>query len=430
MTPSAQTRLVPLFANPSRHDTSPTPSPTPAPAPAPRHDIGFWLVGGVFAAAMAFSTIPAPLYGYYRERDGFSTFMITVIFAAYGVGVIASLFLAGHTSDWFGRRRLIWAALAAETTAAVIFLVWPALPGLLVARVATGVGVGLVTATATAHMGELHAVSRPGQGPARADRMAVLANLGGLALGPLVAGLLAQYVAHPLTVPYLVFLVVFVVAAGLVWTVPETVDLGSPRPRYRPQRVSIPAVGRPQYYAVAVAAFAAFSILGLFTSVSSGFVSGTLHHTSPLLSGSITFVVFGAAATAQIAAAGVPADRQLRVGLALVAAGVLILTGGVWGSSLALFVVGGVLAGAGAGLSFKGALSTAAGLALPESRSEAIAGLLLVAFIGLVLPVVGIGVATTSVSLPSALLGFATGLLLVTAAVGIRLRSLAASPPN
>ena len=64
---------------------------------------------------------------------------------------------------------------------------------------------------------------------------------------------------------------------------------------------------------------------------------------------------------------------------------------------------------------------------LPESRSEAIAGLLLVAFVGLVLPVVGIGVATTSVTLPSALLGFAIGLLLVTAAVSVRLRSLTAS---
>src|SRR5690349_13850427 len=66
----------------------------------------FWVLAVVFAAAMAFSTVPTPLYAFYRQRDGFSTFMITVIFAAYAVGVIGSLFLAGHISDWFGRRRL------------------------------------------------------------------------------------------------------------------------------------------------------------------------------------------------------------------------------------------------------------------------------------------------------------------------------------
>jgi MFS family permease len=32
--------------------------------------------------------------------------MITVVYAVYAIGVIASLFLGGHVSDWVGRRRL------------------------------------------------------------------------------------------------------------------------------------------------------------------------------------------------------------------------------------------------------------------------------------------------------------------------------------
>src|SRR5687768_18490471 len=127
---------------------------------------------------MAFSTIPTPLYAIYRERDGFSTFMITVVFAAYSVGVIGSLFLAGHISDWFGRRRLLLAALAVEALAAGFFLLWPELPGLILARVLTGIGVGLITATATAQMGELHALARPQAGRTRAERAAVAANMG------------------------------------------------------------------------------------------------------------------------------------------------------------------------------------------------------------------------------------------------------------
>jgi hypothetical protein len=385
----------------------------------------FWAIGLVFAAAMAFSTVPAPLYASYRQRDGFSTFMITVIFAAYAVGVICSLFLAGHTSDWLGRRRLLLGAIAAEVVAAVLFLVWAELPGLILARFVTGIGVGLITATATAQMGELHALARPGTGRQRADRASVLANMGGLALGPLFAGLFAEYVAHPLFVPYAVFLVILLIAAITVIVVPETVDLTRPRPRYRPQRVSVPNQGRPLYYLVAVASFAGFSILGLFTSVSAGFIAGTLHHTSPLLAGTVTFLVFGAGAIAQIASSGLAAPRQVQTGLALMAAGVLLVTAAVWWPTLALFIVGGIIAGSGVGVLFKGALATVVGLAAPQSRGEALAGLFLAAYAGLVVPVLGIGVATLTVSLRAALLGFALGVLLVVGAVALRLRTVA-----
>ena len=395
-----------------------------APEPARSLPVGvsFWVLALVFATAMAFSTIPTPLYAFYRQRDGFSTFMITVVFAAYSIGVIGSLFLAGHVSDWFGRRRLLLSALAFESVAAVLFLVWTSLPGLILARVVTGVGVGLITATATAHMGELHALARPGQGRTRAERAAVAANMGGLALGPLIGGLLAEYVDHPLVVPYLLFLGLLLAAGIAVVVVPETVDLTRDRPRYRPQRVSVPSQGRPLYYTVAIASFTAFSILGLFTSVAPGFIAGTLHHSSPLLAGAITFLVFGSGATAQIAASAWPAARQVTAGLALTATGVLIVTAAVWWPNLGLFLAGGMLAGSGVGVLFKGALGTVVGLARPEARGEALAGLFLAAYAGLVVPVLGIGVATLNSSLRSALLGFAAGVLVVIGLVAARLR--------
>ena len=400
------------------------PSLPAAPEPVRSLPVGvsFWVLALVFATAMAFSTIPTPLYAFYRQRDGFSTFMITVIFAAYSIGVIGSLFLAGHVSDWFGRRRLLLSALAFESVAAVLFLVWTSLPGLILARVVTGVGVGLITATATAHMGELHALARPGQGRTRAERAAVAANMGGLALGPLIGGLLAEYVDRPLVVPYLLFLGLLLAAGIAVVVVPETVDLTRDRPRYRPQRVSVPSQGRPLYYTVAIASFTAFSILGLFTSVAPGFIAGTLHHSSPLLAGAITFLVFGSGATAQIAASAWPAARQVTAGLALTATGVLIVTAAVWWPNLGLFLAGGMLAGSGVGVLFKGALGTVVGLARPEARGEALAGLFLAAYAGLVVPVLGIGVATLDSSLRSALLGFAAGVLVVIGLVAARLR--------
>jgi uncharacterized membrane protein YhaH (DUF805 family) len=58
-----------------------------------RHRRAYWVVALVFLAVMALGTVPSPLYDLYRDRDGFSLFMVTVI---YAVGVIGALLLAGH----------------------------------------------------------------------------------------------------------------------------------------------------------------------------------------------------------------------------------------------------------------------------------------------------------------------------------------------
>jgi MFS family permease len=170
-----------------------------------RYGAAFWWIAFVFVTGMAFSTVPTPLYPLYQVRDGFSTFVITIVFAAYTVGVLTSLMLAGHLSDLVGRRKVLLTALALELTAALLFLVEPPLAVLLVARLITGLGLGMLTPTATAHLQELHQASRPGASPQRFEIVSTAANIGGLGIGPLIAGVLAQYVTAPLRLPYLIF---------------------------------------------------------------------------------------------------------------------------------------------------------------------------------------------------------------------------------
>src|SRR5690242_15392260 len=126
-----------------------------------RYRRAFWLVAFAFLAVMAFSAVPSPLYGLYRVRDHFSLFMITVIYAVYAVGVIGSLLLAGHLSDWYGRRPLLLPALGLAIVSAVVFLLVKSLPGLLVGRLLNGLSIGIVVSTATAYLTELDAVGRP-----------------------------------------------------------------------------------------------------------------------------------------------------------------------------------------------------------------------------------------------------------------------------
>ena len=74
---------------------------------------------------------------------------------------------------------------------ALVFVVWQSLAGLLVARVLTGVALGAAVATATAYIADLDA-GPDGSGSRRSGIVATVANIGGLALGPLIAGVLVQ----------------------------------------------------------------------------------------------------------------------------------------------------------------------------------------------------------------------------------------------
>jgi MFS family permease len=374
-----------------------------------RHALGFWTVALAFLVVMAFSTVPSPLYGLYQQRDGFSSLVITIIYAAYAVGVVASLFLLGHVSDWHGRRRVLVPAVAVSILSAALFLVWRDVPGLIVARVVNGLSVGVVAATATAYLAELHAAAHPDAGPRRSQLIATAVNIGGLGLGTLISGLLAQWVGHPLTVPYVVFLVVLALSVAVLLAVPETRERPDPLPAYRRQRISVPAAARGRFAAAAVGAVVAFGAQGLFTGLAATFLVGTLHHPSHALAGLTVFLMFWAGVALQFATVTWPVRRTLAAGIGAMLAGLVLTVAAVWLStpSLALFLAGGALTGAGAGAVFKGAVGTVIEIAPAETRAEALAGLFLAGYVGLSVPVVGAGVALQFVSPRVTLLAFA-----------------------
>jgi len=379
-----------------------------------------------FLMVMAYATIPTPLYPLYQELDGFPVSIITLIFAAFAVGVVLSLFLLGHVSDWMGRRRMLTIAILVAALSAVLFLLWTDVPGLLVARLVNGVSVGILTATATAHLGELRAHARPTESVVVAASVAGAANLGGLALGPLIGGLFAEFLPAPLVLPHAVFLVVLLGAAVAVTCVPETVSPpGTPRP-YRPQRIAAPPRARTAFIAAGFGAFAGFALFGLFTSLAPTILIGTFGERDHLVAGVTAFSVFAAAATGQVALARVALRSQLVVAAACCAAGLAAVAAGAFAPSLAVFLVGGVVSGVGVGVLFKSAVATAATLAEPGRRGETLALIFLIAYCGLALPVLAIGALLTVVSQTTVLLVFTAIVLVATVSAALVMRRAAA----
>src|SRR4051794_41769277 len=95
---------------------------------------GFWAVAFAFLIAAGFATLPSPLYGLYRERDGLSALTITVVYAIFAGGTIAALLAVPAIARGIGRRGGVLAPVANMMVAARGLGAWQALPGPLLGR--------------------------------------------------------------------------------------------------------------------------------------------------------------------------------------------------------------------------------------------------------------------------------------------------------
>jgi MFS family permease len=155
----------------------------------------------------------------------------------------------------------------------------------------------------------------------------------------------------------------------------------------------------------------------VFTSVAPSLLADLLHNHSHAVAGVVAFAVFGAAAAAQLIFGRAGRRAQVALGLAAVLAGLALVTASVWLPSFWLLLAGGIVAGAGSGAAFRGLVATVLSMTPASARGEGLAGLFLGAYIGLAIPVVGLGVATLWVSLQVSVLGLAVVLAAVILAV-------------
>ncbi|MGH9130007.1 MAG: MFS transporter [Acidimicrobiales bacterium] len=361
------------------------------PHPAPRA-LAFWLVAVAFAVAMLGTTLPTPLYVIYQAQWHFAAGVTTVVYAMYALGVLISLLFLGRVSDQIGRRPVWAGALALAAVSTVIFILATDVAMLMVARALSGLAAGVVTGTATAALSEL---VRDGNGR-RAALIATTVNMGGLGLGPLLAGFLAQYAPAPTVLVFLVYIGLLVVAAAAIWVVPETVTSRG-RLSLRFSGLGVPANVRCEFASAGLAAFCAFTLLGLFSALAPSFLGGVLHEHNEALGGAVVFLIFATAVATQLALHRLASRVAMGAGLGWLLAGLAVIMVGLSQASLLAFVLGTAVSGVGVGLVFMGSLATANRLAPPERRGQVVSTYFVAAYLGLIIPVIGVGVASQHV---------------------------------
>lgn len=225
-----------------------------------------------FSVVMIGTTMPTPLYPIYQDAFGFSQLMITIIFAAYAFGVIAALVITGRWSDQLGRRPLLFAGIVCSIISDLVFWQADGLAMILVGRVLSGLSAGIFTGTATVAVLEL----APPHWRERATFFATAANMGGLGLGPMLAGALSQYLPSPLELTYLIHIALALLAFICIWRAPETVTRPT-QPKLSLQRLNVPPEVRGVFVPAAIAGFAGFAVCGFFTSIAPAFTHRVRH---------------------------------------------------------------------------------------------------------------------------------------------------------
>ncbi|GGT35260.1 MFS transporter [Streptomyces althioticus] len=377
------------------------------------------LGGAVFAVCMTGTTLPTPLYPLYQQEFGFSELTVTVVYAVYAFAVIGALLLAGNASDAVGRRPVLLWGLACAAASAVCFLLASDIAWLYAGRLLSGLSAGLFTGAATAYVME----SAPPGRASRATFVATAVNMGGLGCGPLLAGVLAEYAPWPLRLPYAVHLTLVACSVAVLLWLPETVRDLRPLRTVRPQRPGVPPHVRAVFGPAATAAFVGFSLFGVFTSVSPAFLAQYLGVTDHAVSGAVVATAFFASIAGQTAVGRVGVGRSLPLGCAGLLAGLALLAGALHWDSLALVVPSALVGGVGQGLAFRGALTAVSRASPPDRRAAVISSLFVVAYAGISVPVIGVGLLAEPLGLENAGLVFiACMAVLVISAAGYLLR--------
>ena len=371
----------------------------------------------VLVVVMVGGTLPTSVYRSYEVSFGFGLSTVTFVYAAYAAGVLVALVCCGQWSDVLGRRPLLAAGLVAALASGACFLLADGLPLLLAGRLLSGVSAGVFVGTATA------AVTEMATGPLRprAPLLATTANVTGLGLGPLLGAACVAWGPAPLRTPYLVHLVLVVVALVVVGLLPETAERATGA-GLRLMRLGVPERTRPYFGSTAVLGFAGFAVLGLFTAVTPTIAVQVLHLDDVLAVAGLICSLYVGSALGQLALTRLAEATWERVAVACLVAGMVLVVTVLLTAWWPVLVLAGLVAGVGHGVAFARGLRTLAAHTPDGERAAVTSTYFAVVYVGMSVPIVVEGLASQAVGVVPAGIGFAVAVAVAVLGAGVQVR--------
>jgi len=362
-------------------------------------------VAAMIGALFAGSTLVTPLYIMYKQAFGFSQISLTLIYAAYVIGNLCALLVFGRLSDQVGRKPMALAGIALAIVSALLFLFARGIGSLYWGRILSGLAVGIGAGAGTAWLAELIGE----ESKARATVIATSANFTGVGVRALTAGVLAQYAAWPLHLPFVVYLIALAAVMLLASLAPETLE----RPRRSIKdisitpRVSVPPEIRSKFVAPAVTGFGAMALVGFYAALAPTLLASQFHITNHAVAGAIFLELAIVVAGAIVATRSLSSRSAMLAALALMLPSVAVLVAAQLVKSMTILVIATAICAVASGLGYRGSLQVANQIAPPDRRAEIVSSYFICCFAGNALPVIGVGVISTFAGPVTASIAFA-----------------------
>ncbi|MET0222288.1 MAG: MFS transporter [Tardiphaga sp.] len=353
------------------------------------------------------SSAPTPLYRIYQEHWGLSPVMVTMVFSAYALSLLVALLIAGGLSDFVGRRPVMFAAIALNAVALVVFIAADSVMALIVARTIQGLATGVGFGTIGAAMLDTHR--------AHGSLMNSLTPVTCTGIGALFSGVLVAFAPMPTQMVYILLLAVVLLQAVLVWWVPETVVR---RPgawqSLRPSFI-VPPEARQALLLVMPGNVAVWALGGFYLSLMPSLLRIMTGSTSPLLGGIAVAALTFSGALSMLLARKWPGTTILIRSMASLIVGVAVTLAGVHNASIATVMTGTVIAGFGFGSGFFGSLRTVVPLAQPHQRAGLLSVIFIICYLALSLPTILAGLYVPTLGLPVTLYIYGAAVLVLSA---------------
>jgi hypothetical protein len=252
-----------------------------------------------------------------------------------------------------------------------------------------------------------------------------------MGLGAMTAAVLADVAPAPLVTPFLLLLGLSVVALAATVALPESLPREG-RPRWRPAAPRIPPSIRGTFALAALAILASWSITGVYLALSSSIADELLHSDRHVVGGAPIFVMFTAAAIAQVTLRRWSARLAMIAGAVLLGGGMALGAASIVASSAVVFLTASAIVGVGFGITFAGALRAVSAVVPDDHRAEVMAAFYVVAYTSTSIPPIAAGIAASAVGLAPTLYTFTAitvALSVALAAGAVRSRQPAAGPP-
>ena len=353
---------------------------------------------GLYLAAGA----PSPLFLQYQQAWGFPAGLLTIAFAAYALGLVVAILIAGSLSDFVGRRPVLIGGLVVEFGSMAMFLVAPNIGWLIGARVVQGIATGGVTSAFSASLLEL----APGRAKKVAAIVAGAAPAAGLGLGALLAGLAVQFSTDASAVVFASLAGVMALGALVAIFSKETVTRQAGALRSLVPRIRIPSAAGGEFAALIPVLLGSWMLAALFIGLAPTIINNIFNIHSGAVEGATVFIEPGIAAVSGFVLGRFAPRTVALIGGVGVLLGTAIIVAGIGVESLPLLWIGGAIGGVGFGASFSGALRLLGPFAAAHQRAELFAAVFLVAYLSFGIPAIVLGQLVAPLGLLTTVIGF------------------------